>query len=85
MPRGWCSRLWLWLPVSQPYLQRDVEELLKQRDVDRLSPFYLDLQDEVLRIQVWPIVLRRPCPHALHSLIPCSRPTPTLACAAGTH
>lgn len=39
------------LPISQPYSQRDVEELCRQRDITSLSPFYLDLQDEVLRIQ----------------------------------
>ena len=39
----------LW--CSQPYSQRDVEELARQRDISSLSPFYLDLQDEVLRIQ----------------------------------
>ncbi|KAL4859888.1 hypothetical protein ACK3TF_000143 [Chlorella vulgaris] len=39
------------LPISQPYSQRDVEELVRQRDITSLSPFYLDLQDEVLRIQ----------------------------------
>lgn len=39
-------------PCSQPYSQRDVEDLARHKDVTTLSPFYLDLQDEVLRIQV---------------------------------
>ncbi len=39
-------------PRSQPFTQRDVEELCRQKDITSLSPFYLDLQDEVLRIQV---------------------------------
>ncbi|KAL4425766.1 hypothetical protein ABPG75_009782 [Micractinium tetrahymenae] len=39
------------LPISQPYSQRDVEDLARHKDVTTLSPFYLDLQDEVLRIQ----------------------------------
>lgn len=30
-----------------------MEELCRQKDITSLSPFYLDLQDEVLRIQVW--------------------------------
>ncbi|EFN57453.1 hypothetical protein CHLNCDRAFT_142941 [Chlorella variabilis] len=36
------------LPISQPYSQRDVEELVRQRDIASLSPFYIDLQDEAL-------------------------------------
>ncbi|PRW59440.1 DNA damage checkpoint isoform A [Chlorella sorokiniana] len=39
------------LPISQPFTQRDVEELCRQKDITSLSPFYLDLQDEVLRTQ----------------------------------
>lgn len=37
---------------SQPFTQRDVDELCRQKDITSLSPFYLDLQDEVLRVQV---------------------------------
>ena len=37
---------------SPPYGQREVEELCRQRDIASLAPFYLDLQDEVLRAQV---------------------------------
>lgn len=37
---------------SQPYAQREVEELGRLKDITALAPFYLDLQDEVLRIQV---------------------------------
>lgn len=39
------------LPISQPYTQREVEDLGRQKDVCAISTFYIDLQDEVLRIQ----------------------------------
>lgn len=58
---GWhvvCHPMWPFFLLiscstwcSQPYSQRDVEELVRQRDIASLSPFYIDLQDEVLRIQ----------------------------------
>lgn len=44
-----CSPLPL---CSAPYMQREVEDLARSKEFNNLCPYYLDLQDEVLRMQV---------------------------------
>ncbi len=53
----WPKHSTLPLPAQHVWLVRhatqvDVDELLRQRDVGALCPFYTDLQPEIMRIQV---------------------------------